>query len=220
MLYVVQEYKLSKSTKGHQLSLKERGGKILEVSTQIKKYRNVMKLSQEELAEKVYVSRQTISNWETGKSYPDIHSLLLLSSLFSVSLDQLIKGDVEVMKERIRETEIKKFNHCGIVFSVLLITTIISAVPLTAWLGIYAVIPWGTLVGFTLFFAYKAEQIKKDNNIYTYKEIMAFMDGKRLDEMEQQQEKGKRPYQRFLLAFGSGLITLIICLLLAWYFLP
>lgn len=192
----------------------------MEVGTQIKKYRSDMKLSQEELAEKVYVSRQTISNWETGKNYPDIHSLLLLSSLFNVSLDQLIKGDVEVMEERIKETEIKKLNHSGIVFSVLLIATIISAVPLTAWLGIYALIPWGALVGFTLFFAYKTEQIKKDNNIYTYKEIVAFMEGKRLDEIEQQQEKGKRPYQRFLLALGSGLITLIICLILAWFYLP
>ena len=80
----------------------------MEVSTQIKKYRNDMKLSQEELAEKVYVSRQTISNWETGKNYPDIHSLLLLSSIFNVSLDRLIKGDIEMMKEKIKETEAEK----------------------------------------------------------------------------------------------------------------
>lgn len=192
----------------------------MEVSTQIKKYRSDMKLSQEELAEKVYVSRQTISNWETGKNYPDIHSLLLLSSLFNVSLDQLIKGDVEVMKEKIKKTEIKKLNRCSIVFSALIVATIVSAVPLTVWIGIYAIIPWGILVGFTFFFAYKAEKIKKDNNIYTYKEIMSFMDGKRLDEIERQQEKGKLPYQRFLLAFGSGLITLIVCLVLAWFFLP
>lgn len=60
----------------------------MEVSKQIKKYRNDMQFSQEELAEKIYVSRQTISNWETAKNYPDIHSLLRLSSLFNVSLDQ------------------------------------------------------------------------------------------------------------------------------------
>lgn len=64
----------------------------MEISTQIKKYRNAMELSQEDLAEKIYVTRQTISNWENEKSYPDIHSLLLLSSLFNVSLDQLIKA--------------------------------------------------------------------------------------------------------------------------------
>lgn len=80
----------------------------MEVSEQIKKCRSSMGMSQEELAEKVYVSRQTISNWETGKNYPDIHNLLLLSSLFNVSLDQLIKGDVEIMKKEIKETDIKK----------------------------------------------------------------------------------------------------------------
>ena len=76
----------------------------MELSIQIKKYRTELHLSQEELAEKVYVTRQTISNWENEKSYPDIHSLLLLSSLFNVSLDQLIKGDIEKMKEIISIT--------------------------------------------------------------------------------------------------------------------
>lgn len=61
----------------------------MEIGTQIRKYRSTMELSQEELAERIYVTRQTISNWENGKSYPDIHSLLLLSSLFNVSLDQI-----------------------------------------------------------------------------------------------------------------------------------
>lgn len=79
-----------------------------------KKYRNSLGLSQEDLAEKAYVSRQTVSNWETGKNYPDIHSLLLLSSLFDVSLDQLIKGYIEIMKEEIKETEIKKLKHCSL----------------------------------------------------------------------------------------------------------
>ena len=85
----------------------------MELNAQIKKYRTKLSLSQEELAEKIYVTRQTVSNWENGKSYPDIHSLLLLSSLFDVSLDQLIKGDIETMKEIISEQEIKKFNCYG-----------------------------------------------------------------------------------------------------------
>lgn len=121
----------------------------MEISTQIKKYRNSMGISQEELAEKIYVSRQTISNWETGRDYSDIHSLLRLSSLFNVSLAQLIKGDVKVMKEEIRETEIKKLNRCGGSYGVLLAATVLLLVPLTAWIGIYAFIPWGILAGIT-----------------------------------------------------------------------
>ena len=60
----------------------------MELGNQIKTYRTNMNLSQEDLADRIYVTRQTISNWENNKCYPDIHSLLLLSSLFQVSLDQ------------------------------------------------------------------------------------------------------------------------------------
>ena len=67
----------------------------MELGNQIKQHRNRMGLSQEELADRVYVSRQTISNWENDKNYPDIKSLLLLSSCFGVSLDDLVKGDMK-----------------------------------------------------------------------------------------------------------------------------
>lgn len=92
----------------------------MELNKQIKKYRTMMNLSQEDLAEHVYVTRQTISNWETGKSYPDIHSLLLLSSLFNVSLDTLIKGDLEMMREKVNEKEIREFNFYGSIFQCFL----------------------------------------------------------------------------------------------------
>ena len=191
----------------------------MEVSTQIKKYRMNMDLSQEELAEQVYVSRQTVSNWETGKTYPDIHSLLLLGSLFHVSLDKLINGDAEIMKKEILITEIEKFNKYGRIFTALLILTVISAVPLSVWIGVYALIPWGILFGVTMYIALKLERIKKDNDIATYKEIVAFTEGKHLDEMERQQELGKRPYQKILLMFASAAIGFLVSYVLMWLFL-
>ena len=130
----------------------------MELNAQIKKYRTEMNLSQDELAEKIYVTRQTISNWETGKSYPDIHSLLLLSSLFNVSLDQLIKGDIETMKEIISEQEVKRFNHYGKIFSIHFLILIISAAPLFIWLKRYAFIPFGLLFAITMFWALKVEK--------------------------------------------------------------
>ena len=51
------------------------GGDKMELGKQIKMYRQEAHLSQEELANRVYVSRQTISNWENDKSYPDVNSL-------------------------------------------------------------------------------------------------------------------------------------------------
>ena len=76
----------------------------MEIGQQIRKYREKENYSQEYLAEKLYVSRQTISNWENERSYPDIHNLLMMCTLFNVSLDDLVKGDVK----RMEHEEIKK----------------------------------------------------------------------------------------------------------------
>ncbi|HAB59818.1 MAG TPA: transcriptional regulator [Lachnospiraceae bacterium] len=184
----------------------------MELNTQIKKYRTNMNLTQDELAEKVYVTRQTISNWENNKSYPDIHSLLLLSSLFDISLDQLIKGDIDIMKEEIKEAELQKFNRYGNIFTALLLITIISCVPLAMFLNYYGLLITGILFIVTMFFANKVEKCKKEYDVQTYKEIVAFTEGKRLDEIEKHQEYGKRPYQSFVLMLGSALITLIVCI--------
>lgn len=175
-----------------------------------------MNLSQEELAEKVYVTRQTISNWENSKNYPDIHSLLLLSSLFNISLDQLIKGDLDIMKEEIKEAELQKFNQYGKIFTILMAISIVSVVPLGIFLGFYGLLIFIVLFIITFIFALKVEKYKKKYNIQTYKEIVAFTEGKRLDEIEKNQEHGKRPYQQFLLMLGSALITLLVSLLLLW----
>lgn len=77
----------------------------MELAGQIKKHRQALGISQEALAEKIYVSRQTISNWETARTYPDVQSLLLLSVAFDISIDELIKGDVETMEESVRKAD-------------------------------------------------------------------------------------------------------------------
>ncbi|EAC3456885.1 helix-turn-helix transcriptional regulator [Listeria monocytogenes] len=191
----------------------------MEVGAQIKKYRSNMGISQEELAEKIYVSRQTVSNWETGKNYPDIHSVLRLSLLFNTSLDQLIKGDIEIMKIEIKEIEIRKINKISYMYAFLLILTLISFVPFIALMGWYGLIPWVILYAITIYVALKAEKVKKANNLSTYREIVAFMEGKQLDEVEKQQEIGKRPYQKVLYMFGSAAMALIIFYLMTKIFL-
>lgn len=71
----------------------------MELPQQLKANRERLGLTQEDVAQRIFVSRQTMSSWETGKTYPDVQSLLLLSNLFGVSIDSLVKGDVETMKE-------------------------------------------------------------------------------------------------------------------------
>lgn len=70
----------------------------MELSQKLQNRRNEMKLTQEEVAEKIYVSRQTISNWETGRTLPDINSLVLISDVYDISLDNLIKEDNKMIK--------------------------------------------------------------------------------------------------------------------------
>ena len=65
----------------------------MNIGSKIKKSRIDAKLTQEQAAEALGISRQTISNWENEKSYPDIVSVLKMSDLYGVSLDYLLKGD-------------------------------------------------------------------------------------------------------------------------------
>ena len=186
----------------------------MNIGNQIKKYREQLKISQEELADKIFVTRQTISNWENNKNYPDIKSLSLLSYCFNVSLDDLIKGDVEKMKEIIDEKEIKKLNFYSKILTICFAVLILLAVPLFIWLERYAFIPMGIVYIITMFYALKVEKLKKDNDIQTYKEIVAFSEGKKLNMIDKQVEIGKRPYQKILLAVGSAIITMLICFLI------
>ncbi len=76
----------------------------MEIEKRLKDARANAGLTQEQVAEKIMVSRQTISNWENGKSLPDIISILNLSDLYQISIDDLLKGD-EKMKEKLEKDE-------------------------------------------------------------------------------------------------------------------
>lgn len=186
----------------------------MEIGKQIKKYRQELKMSQEELADKIFVTRQTISNWENHKNYPDINSLVLLSALFQVSLDILVKGDLENMKEQIKEADIQQLNHDGTIFGVLFLGMILSPIPLVHFLDYWGIAIWVSLAVVTCYYAIRIGKQKKEHDIQTYKEIVAFMEGKKLDEIQKNREYGKRPYQKILLAIGSGVVTLIIAVIM------
>lgn len=182
----------------------------MELGSQIKKYRNDLSLSQDALAQKVYVSRQTISNWENDKSYPDVNSLILLSNVFNTSIDNLVKGDIEIMREEIKKEDRMEVEKLGGIFGILLLAVVVTPIPLVYFLKFVGVAIWVLLYVVTMYVCILVEKKKKQFSIKTYKEITAFMDGVRLDEITKAKEEGKRPYQQVLLAVGSGLITFAI----------
>ena len=189
----------------------------MELGKQIKKYRSEKALSQDALAEKIYVSRQTISNWENDKSYPDVNSLVLLSKVFNVSLDQLIKGDVEKMTEQINNSaDRKEYEHLSLVFTVLLLAIIITPIPLVHFLSYAGMVIWIVILEAGIIVAYRVEKKKSKFDMQTYQEIKAFLEGKSLSEIEKNREKGKRLHQKIFLAILSGLIALAVSLFFIW----
>lgn len=171
----------------------------MEISKQIKKRRLDAELSQEELAEKIFVTRQTISNWENNRSYPDINSLILLSNFFDISLDILVKGDLEEMKEEIKLEDIQQFNRDSKIYTALLVALVLSAAPLLFYLHRLGIVLWAALWSVSMYFAYRVDKQKKAHDIQTYREIVAFSEGQRLDEIQKNREIGKRPYQKVLI---------------------
>lgn len=78
---------------------------------------------------------------------------------------------------------------------------------------------WGIIIYIMLFivgmyYALRVEKYKKKFDIQTYKEIIAFSEGKSLNEIEKAREVGKRPYQKFLLALASALIVVMIAMIM------
>lgn len=160
----------------------------MELASRIKEQRALLGLSQEDLAERIFVSRQTISNWETDKTYPDVQSLLLLSNLFGVSIDSLIKGDVEEMKAVLSDRA-KKMNNLSVIMLVsvgltlawVFATAIMDMAGLMRFDMLFMVLPAAAMFVPGLVAAAMIEKIKSDNKLFTYGVIKDFMDGKTPD---------------------------------------
>lgn len=160
-------------------------------------------LSQEELAEKLYVSRQTISNWERGRTYPDINSLLLIATFFDVSLDNLIKGDVDIMKHQVKQTQLKKW--------LLVVAAIVFIWNVLAPIGRFYPIPnfeWissAFLIAFILVIV-KIYKLAKEDNLRSYSQIIAFIEGK--EKLEKPTVSSELKYAIFLVIIFWLLVTL------------
>lgn len=186
----------------------------MELAGQIKKYRADLELSQEALAEKIYVSRQTISNWETEKSYPDINSLIRMSEIFGITVDELLKGDAEEIKQMIRKEDQNELNRLSIIYGVMMLVMMITPIPLVKFLRFVGVGIWAIIAIATVLLAFMVEKKKKELNLGTYREIAAFLEEKHLDEIESAVEKGKLSYQRILLAIAVCFLALVICVIM------
>ncbi|AJP21328.1 TPA: helix-turn-helix domain-containing protein [Staphylococcus aureus] len=183
----------------------------MNLSKQIKKYRERDGYSQEYLAEKLYVSRQSISNWENGKSLPDIHNLLMMCDLFNVTLDDLVKGTIPFVPDIKVQRSLNLWTYVMLIFITL-------ATILTGPLVVYWNWAWGITViviyGIGLYASMKIEDFKKVHKMDNYDRIVAFMNGE--DPSEVQTTKA-RNIKTGVLSFIAFVGTFILIALISMY---
>lgn len=130
----------------------------------LKKLRADNKLTQEQLAEKLYVTRTAVSKWETDNGYPSIDSLKAVSDLFKVSIDDLISDEDVKNKKLLDEKRAKRFYFVAVAFLALtVIFTLLAYFLKIKYMSIGSVIG---LVGYVAFAflskpAYKRVEMKK-----------------------------------------------------------
>lgn len=95
----------------------------MELGKNIIKIRKQNNLTQDDFAEKYFVTRQTVSNWENSKSYPDLETIIKISDDFNISLDILLKEDNEMIKDISKKQ--KNYKFVNIFISILNIVGII-----------------------------------------------------------------------------------------------
>lgn len=117
-----------------------------------------------------------------------------------------------MMKEQISKEDQKQFERLSQIFTVMLLATMITPIPLAHFLSYVGIGIWIVIFGVAMYVGIVVEKAKKRFDVQTYKEIIAFMEGTGLDEIEKAREEGKRPYQRMLMAAVAGVVTLVVAI--------
>lgn len=149
----------------------------MEIGKQIQYYRKRDGLTQEDLAEKIYVSRNSVSNWERGRNYPDIEILLRMSILFDVTIDHLVKGDIEEMK---KEIHLVRFNQWSTVMLISFGVLALLIIPIFRYFDMYGFLILMLFALISLYAGYRTEiykkRIIKKHNLKTYEQILNYVE--------------------------------------------
>lgn len=185
----------------------------MEIGSRIKAHRARLGLSQEALAQRIFVSRQTLSSWENDKTYPDVHSLLLLSNVFDATVDSLVKGDLETMEHAV-VNDCKTMNRLSWLMLALTVATVAAALwggyqYLHGW-GSHTIPTWmltGVLWMGSLASAQAVENLKKRHDLVTYQEILAFSKNLPID---RDNEKSRRARQANKTERAVGILARVL----------
>ncbi len=182
----------------------------MELGQHIREYRTGRGMSQEDLAARIYVSRQTVSNWENDKTYPDVESLLMLSVLFDTTVDELIKGDVEAMKDVLKNDaqKMQVLAVAGMALGILGAVAAVCGISFWNW-GLVPSCIIGLLVwGIGMFMMIKVENMKKAHDVLTYRELVAFTKGQPIDRDNPKSQRARQ--HRLLKGIAMTLVAAAI----------
>jgi transcriptional regulator with XRE-family HTH domain len=182
----------------------------MQLNEQLRSRRKALGWSQETLAIKAYVSRQTISNWENGHTYPDIESLLLLSQLFDCSLDELVKGDLIIMDDMLNH---RRFRRLATLLGIGDVVAVFGFAPIVKYAGF----GWGfasycLLLVLVLCLAIHIDNLKKRYGLETYGDIKRVLAG------QPPRHDKEAPWAAYLKVFGALIGTLALMGLTYWFF--
>lgn len=160
----------------------------MELSRQLRMKREKHGLSQDEVAKAIFVSRQTVSNWENDRTYPDVQSLLMLSQIYDTTVDELIQGDIVIMQQAIKEDsrKMRLLSYGMIGFSVLAFLFLLVFSLVWQEPSGFARMSKGNIAGAATFIvlyvigfgmAIAIDRLKKKHDIVTYREIDRFLKG-------------------------------------------
>lgn len=145
------------------------------LSEKLKFYRNHSKMTQDSLSEKLGVSRQTISNWETGKNYPDIYNIISICTLYEIDIQDLIQDDIPIM---IKKTIIYDKRKAIYLYSISMMITFILflffLINIKNDSFLYFFLSSISLILF-IFISAKLEMLKKALEISTHQEIKNYL---------------------------------------------
>lgn len=150
----------------------------MELARRIKEHRARLGMSQADLARALFVTRQTISNWETSRTYPDAQSLLLMSGLFGVSVDSLLKDDSQEMREALAAGS-RKMNRLGAVmaaFGLACAAWVVVGIALD-WDTALIAVPAAALFAPAMCAAFLVDKMRHDNQLFAYQSALAFLAG-------------------------------------------
>jgi transcriptional regulator with XRE-family HTH domain len=172
------------------------------VTSQLIQFRKSQGLTQNELAKKIHVSRQTVSHWENGRTYPDIQSLLLLAELYDVDVNDLISGDLQTMRGNLLQKKIRWLIVGVLLCGLFTYGALASMRWLPAGISMMLVASFATLgVVLSVILINRTNSLK----LYTYRQILTYL---KTGEISHAKPRSRR--HRLVLILLAALLGVII----------